>query len=52
MLMTIPGIGPWTAAYISLRGLGQPDAFPATDLGIRQFIGGGLPAAPAVMQRG
>jgi AraC family transcriptional regulator of adaptative response / DNA-3-methyladenine glycosylase II len=33
-LLTLPGIGPWTAQYIALRALGEPDAFPATDLGI------------------
>ena len=30
----IPGIGQWTAHYIAMRGLGEPDAFPAGDLGI------------------
>ncbi len=35
-LLSIPGVGPWTAAYISLRALGDPDAFPATDLGLRR----------------
>ncbi len=30
-----PGIGPWTAEYVAMRALGDPDAFPATDLGIR-----------------
>lgn len=30
----IPGIGEWTAQYIALRALREPDAFPATDLGI------------------
>ncbi|MHC9297103.1 AlkA N-terminal domain-containing protein [Mycobacterium sp. LTG2003] len=34
-LLAIPGVGPWTAEVIALRGLGDPDAFPATDLGIR-----------------
>jgi len=28
----LPGIGPWTAQYLALRGLGHPDAFPAEDL--------------------
>lgn len=27
------GVGPWTAELIAMRGLGDPDAFPATDLG-------------------
>ena len=34
-LLAIPGIGPWTAEVIAMRGLGDPDAFPATDLGLR-----------------
>jgi AraC family transcriptional regulator, regulatory protein of adaptative response / DNA-3-methyladenine glycosylase II len=34
-LLTLPGIGPWTAEVIAMRGLGDPDAFPATDLGIQ-----------------
>lgn len=32
-LIAIPGIGPWTVQYIALR-LGEPDAFPATDLAL------------------
>ncbi len=31
-LLSVPGIGPWSAEYISLRALGNTDAFPATDL--------------------
>jgi len=34
-LATLPGIGPWTSEVIAMRGLGDPDAFPATDLGVR-----------------
>jgi AraC family transcriptional regulator, regulatory protein of adaptative response / DNA-3-methyladenine glycosylase II len=34
-LAALPGIGPWTAEVIAMRGLGDPDAFPATDLGVR-----------------
>ncbi len=34
-LLELPGIGPWTAEIIAMRGLGDPDAFPATDLGAR-----------------
>jgi AraC family transcriptional regulator of adaptative response / DNA-3-methyladenine glycosylase II len=40
-LVAIDGIGPWTAQYIALRGLGDPDAFPAEDLGLRLAAGGG-----------
>jgi AraC family transcriptional regulator, regulatory protein of adaptative response / DNA-3-methyladenine glycosylase II len=31
-LKTLPGIGPWTAQYVAMRALGEPDAFPAGDL--------------------
>jgi len=37
-LLALPGIGPWTAQYVALRGLGDPDAFPGTDLGIRSAL--------------
>jgi AraC family transcriptional regulator of adaptative response / DNA-3-methyladenine glycosylase II len=33
-LLAIPGIGPWTADYIVMRALGDPDAFLPTDLGV------------------
>ncbi|HWW45396.1 MAG TPA: AlkA N-terminal domain-containing protein [Acidimicrobiia bacterium] len=33
-LADVPGIGPWTAATIAMRALGDPDAFPAGDLGV------------------
>jgi AraC family transcriptional regulator of adaptative response / DNA-3-methyladenine glycosylase II len=35
-LLAIPGIGPWTADYVALRALGDSDAFPAGDLGLRR----------------
>ena len=31
-LLSIKGVGPWTAQYISMRALNDPDAFPETDL--------------------
>lgn len=34
-LRAVPGIGDWTAEVIAMRGLGDPDAFPVTDLGVR-----------------
>lgn len=34
-LLALPGVGPWTAEVIAMRGLGDPDAFPANDLGLR-----------------
>ena len=33
------GIGPWTANYIAMRALGDPDAFPASDLGLLKAAG-------------
>lgn len=33
-LMAIRGVGPWTAEYVAMRGLKDPDAFPAADLGL------------------
>ena len=38
-LLTLPGIGPWTAEYVAMRALCDPDAFPATDLGVRKALG-------------
>jgi AraC family transcriptional regulator, regulatory protein of adaptative response / DNA-3-methyladenine glycosylase II len=33
-LLEVPGIGDWTAQLIAMRALGEPDAFPAADLGL------------------
>jgi AraC family transcriptional regulator, regulatory protein of adaptative response / DNA-3-methyladenine glycosylase II len=35
-LMELPGVGPWTASYIGVRALGDPDEFMGTDLGVRR----------------
>lgn len=37
-LSELPGIGPWTVAYILMRAVGDPDAFPASDLGLRRAL--------------
>ncbi|MGH3445379.1 MAG: AlkA N-terminal domain-containing protein [Nocardioidaceae bacterium] len=37
-LLALPGVGPWTADYIALRALGDPDVFLATDLGARHAM--------------
>lgn len=37
-LTALPGIGDWTAQYLAMRALGEPDAFPAGDLGVRQAL--------------
>jgi AraC family transcriptional regulator of adaptative response / DNA-3-methyladenine glycosylase II len=38
-LEAIPGVGPWTAQYIRMRALGEPDAFPSGDLVLRRMAG-------------
>jgi AraC family transcriptional regulator of adaptative response / DNA-3-methyladenine glycosylase II len=46
----LPGVGPWTVEMILLRGLGDPDAFPATDLGVRKGADLlGLASSPAAL---
>jgi AraC family transcriptional regulator of adaptative response / DNA-3-methyladenine glycosylase II len=35
-LLALPGIGPWTADYVAMRALGDPDSFPSTDLVLRR----------------
>ncbi|AKU18045.1 AlkA N-terminal domain-containing protein [Luteipulveratus mongoliensis] len=37
-LLALPGIGPWSVESIAMRALGDPDAFPVSDLGIRAGI--------------
>jgi AraC family transcriptional regulator of adaptative response / DNA-3-methyladenine glycosylase II len=36
ILGAVRGIGPWTLAYVAMRGLGDPDAFMSDDLGVRR----------------
>jgi len=37
-LVAIPGIGEWTAQYVALRALGEPDVFLPGDLGVRRAL--------------
>ena len=37
-LRALPGIGAWTAEYVALRALGDPDAWPDGDLGLRRAV--------------
>jgi AraC family transcriptional regulator, regulatory protein of adaptative response / DNA-3-methyladenine glycosylase II len=47
-LVEQPGIGPWTADYVALRALGDPDSFLPTDLGVRRALEQlGQPGDPA-----
>ena len=38
MMTELPGVGPWTAHYVAMRALGEPDAFPSSDLGLRRAL--------------
>ncbi|MCU1361088.1 MAG: transcriptional regulator, AraC family, partial [Ilumatobacteraceae bacterium] len=47
-LQQLPGIGPWTAQYVVMRALGDPDVFMPTDLGVRHALEGlGVDSSPA-----
>ena len=49
-LARLPGFGPWTIEMIAMRALGDPDAFPAGDLGVAKAARGlGLPPTPAAL---
>ena len=37
-LLALRGVGPWTADYVVMRGLGHPDTFLGSDLGVRQAM--------------
>jgi AraC family transcriptional regulator, regulatory protein of adaptative response / DNA-3-methyladenine glycosylase II len=37
-LLALPGIGPWTAGYVAMRALGDPDVFLVEDLGVRHGL--------------
>jgi AraC family transcriptional regulator of adaptative response / DNA-3-methyladenine glycosylase II len=51
-LLRLPGIGPWTAEYVAMRALRDPDAFPAGDLGLRHALRAlGRDPAPAAAER-
>ena len=52
-LLALPGIGPWTADYVALRALGDPDVFLPTDIGVRAPLtgSGDDPAAAARASR-
>jgi AraC family transcriptional regulator of adaptative response / DNA-3-methyladenine glycosylase II len=47
-LEALPGVGPWTSEVVLMRALGDPDAFPVTDLGVRRGASAvGLPGGRA-----
>jgi len=53
-LRALPGIGEWTAQYIAMRQLREPDAFPAADIGLMRAMAdsaGLRPTASALLAR-
>ena len=49
-LLELPGIGPWTAAYVAMRALRDADAIPLSDLGLRRALERfGVDARPAAV---
>jgi AraC family transcriptional regulator of adaptative response / DNA-3-methyladenine glycosylase II len=46
-LRAIPGVGDWTAHYIALRAAGEPDAFPASDVGLLRGAAGACGSRPS-----
>jgi AraC family transcriptional regulator of adaptative response / DNA-3-methyladenine glycosylase II len=51
-LESMPGIGPWTAGYVALRALGDPDVFLPTDIGVRNALRSiGVDATPTAAAR-
>ncbi|NKZ02113.1 DNA-3-methyladenine glycosylase 2 family protein [Nocardiopsis alborubida] len=51
-LVELRGIGPWTAGYVRMRGLGDPDVFLHGDLGVRMALeAAGMRATPAAAAR-
>jgi hypothetical protein len=53
-LRSIRGIGEWTAQYIAMRVLREPDAFPAADIGLLRALtraGEGRPSTAEVVER-
>ena len=49
-LMDLPGVGAWTAGYVAMRAIGDPDTFLPTDLGVRRGARAlGLPDDPRAL---
>ncbi len=50
VLARLPGVGPWTVQTVAMRALGDPDAFPSGDLGLRRAaVDLGLPSSPVAL---
>jgi len=50
-LMELPGVGAWTAGYVAMRAIGDPDVFLSTDLAVRRGAQAlGLPDSPKALE--
>lgn len=49
-LKALPGIGEWTAQYIALRQMREPDAFPHGDIGLMRALAGPDGVRPTAQQ--
>ena len=49
-LLALPGLGPWTAHYIAMRVLREPDAFPASDIGLLRALSDAQGVRPSATQ--
>jgi AraC family transcriptional regulator of adaptative response / DNA-3-methyladenine glycosylase II len=50
-LRELPGIGAWTAGYVAMRAIGDPDVFLPTDLAVRRGAAAlGLPSTPKALE--
>jgi AraC family transcriptional regulator of adaptative response / DNA-3-methyladenine glycosylase II len=53
-LRALPGVGEWTAQYIAMRALREPDAFPSADVGLQRALAdarGARPTPQALLAR-
>jgi AraC family transcriptional regulator of adaptative response / DNA-3-methyladenine glycosylase II len=51
-LTELPGIGAWTAGYVAMRAIGDPDVFLPTDLAVRRGAAAlGLPSTPKALEQ-
>lgn len=50
-LAGLAGFGDWTAQYVALRAMGEPDAFPSGDIVLRRVAGKGLPLTTRALEQ-
>lgn len=51
-LLSLPGIGPWTAQYIAMRAMAWPDAFLLTDVGVKKALAPRTPQEITTLAQG